>query len=90
VCNPSGACNAVVRLTRAHATRARQRDALDLRDNMVDLPSAVATSVRENSRRESAGRVRVTEKADRATVEQALDPRTRLVRAHGTHGLVCM
>jgi serine/threonine-protein kinase RIO1 len=46
---------------------------------MAELPSTVATSVRENSRRESAGRVRVTEKADRATVEQALDPRTRLV-----------
>ena len=48
-------------------------------DECVDLPSAVATSVRENARREAAGRVRVTEKADRATVEQALDPRTRLV-----------
>ena len=47
---------------------------------MVALPSAVATSVRESARRESAGRVRITEKADRATVEQALDPRTRLVR----------
>jgi RIO kinase 1 len=56
-----------------------QRDALDLGD-MVALPSTVATSVRESARRETAGRVRVTEKADRATVEQALDPRTRLVR----------
>ena len=45
----------------------------------MQLPSAVATSVRESARREAAGRVRVTEKADRATVEQALDPRTRLV-----------
>ena len=64
----------------ALTTAARvQRDALDLADN-VALPRAVATAVRENSRRETAGRARVTEKADRATVEQALDPRTRLVR----------
>lgn len=39
----------------------------------------MANSVRESERREASGRVRVTEKADRATVEQALDPRTRLV-----------
>ena len=56
-----------------------QRDALDVSDS-VSLPGAVATSVRESARRESAGRVRHVEKADRATVEQALDPRTRLVR----------
>ncbi len=54
------------------------RPQLDLRDT-VKLPSAVATAVRESARREAAGRMRVTEKADRATVEQALDPRTRLV-----------
>lgn len=36
--------------------------------------------MRENSRRGEAVTVRVTEKQDRATVEQALDPRTRLVR----------
>jgi RIO kinase 1 len=55
-----------------------QRDALDLGDTST-LPSSVANSVRESARRESAGRARVVEKADRATVEQALDPRTRLV-----------
>lgn len=43
------------------------------------LPSSVATSVRESARRQASERVRVSEKADRATVEQALDPRTRLV-----------
>ena len=48
-------------------------------DECDHLPSAVATSVRENARREASGRVRTSEKADRATVEQALDPRTRLV-----------
>ena len=57
-----------------------QRDVLDVSD-AVSLPGAVANSVRESARRESAGRARhVVEKADRATVEQALDPRTRLVR----------
>jgi serine/threonine-protein kinase RIO1 len=45
----------------------------------VQLPRTVANSVRESARREASERVRVTEKADRATVEQALDPRTRLV-----------
>jgi serine/threonine-protein kinase RIO1 len=48
-------------------------------DECDHLPSVVATSVRENARREASGRVRTSEKADRATVEQALDPRTRLV-----------
>ena len=56
-----------------------QRDVLDVSDAVL-LPGAVANSVRESARRESAGRVRHVEKADRATVEQALDPRTRLVR----------
>ena len=56
-----------------------QRDVLDVSD-AISLPGAVANSVRESARRESAGRVRHVEKADRATVEQALDPRTRLVR----------
>lgn len=45
----------------------------------AQLPAGVANAVRENARKEAAGRARVTEKADRATVEQALDPRTRLV-----------
>ena len=56
-----------------------QRDVLDVSD-AISLPGAVANSVRESARRESAGRARHVEKADRATVEQALDPRTRLVR----------
>jgi hypothetical protein len=56
-----------------------QRDVLDVSD-AVSLPGAVANSVRESARRESAGRARHVAKADRATVEQALDPRTRLVR----------
>lgn len=43
------------------------------------LPATVATSVRENMRRGEAVTVRTSEKQDRATVEQALDPKTRLI-----------
>ncbi|GBG66424.1 hypothetical protein CBR_g61468 [Chara braunii] len=49
-----------------------------------------ATSVKECSRREVEGRVRVVDKSDRATVEQALDPRTRMVLFKMLHkGVFC-
>ncbi|KAL2610114.1 hypothetical protein R1flu_028687 [Riccia fluitans] len=43
------------------------------------MSNTAATTVRDNVRQQAEGRVRRTEKADRATVEQALDPRTRMV-----------
>lgn len=52
---------------------------LDTESNVGNLSSKVANSVRKNERREDATRIRVTEKSDRATVEQAIDPRTRMV-----------
>lgn len=52
---------------------------LDTESNVGSFSSKVANSVRKNERREDAMRIRVTEKSDRATVEQAIDPRTRMV-----------
>ncbi|CAM6125327.1 unnamed protein product [Calypogeia fissa] len=43
------------------------------------MSNSVATAVRDNVRQQAEGRIRKNEKADRATVEQALDPRTRMV-----------
>ncbi|BBN12165.1 RIO kinase 1 [Marchantia polymorpha subsp. ruderalis] len=43
------------------------------------MSNTAATTVRDNVRQQAEGRVRRNEKADRATVEQALDPRTRMV-----------
>ncbi|KAK3272564.1 hypothetical protein CYMTET_19147 [Cymbomonas tetramitiformis] len=43
------------------------------------LPSSVSNTVRETERKEALGKLRVSDKSDRATVEQALDPRTRMV-----------
>ena len=40
----------------------------------------VANAVRKNEKKQNAQRVRVTNKSDKATVENALDRRTRLVR----------
>lgn len=63
--------------------RSTQRDKLDM-SHCSGLPATVATSVREKMRREDAAGVRTSEKQDRATVEQALDPRTRLARTPDT------
>ncbi|ERN07781.1 serine/threonine-protein kinase RIO1 [Amborella trichopoda] len=45
----------------------------------VGMSNSVATAIRESVRGMAIGRTRTTEKADRATVEQAIDPRTRMV-----------
>jgi len=51
----------------------------DALDPGIRLPSSIANSVKANDRKQSGGRGRIVDKADRATVEQALDPRTRLI-----------
>ncbi|XP_043703846.1 serine/threonine-protein kinase RIO1-like [Telopea speciosissima] len=43
------------------------------------MSNSVTTAIRESVREMAIGRTRTTEKADRATVEQAIDPRTRMV-----------
>lgn len=45
----------------------------------IGMSNSVTTAIRESVRKHSVGRIRNNEKADRATVEQALDPRTRMV-----------
>lgn len=44
----------------------------------IGMSNSVTTAIRESVRKHSVGRIRNNEKADRATVEQALDPRTRM------------
>ncbi|KAI3929586.1 hypothetical protein MKX01_025754 [Papaver californicum] len=48
------------------------------RTNM-SMSNSVTTAIRESVRGMAIGKTRTTEKADRATVEQAIDPRTRMV-----------
>ncbi|WOL03727.1 serine/threonine-protein kinase RIO1-like [Canna indica] len=45
----------------------------------VGMSNSVTTAIRDSVRDMAIGRTRNTEKADRATVEQAIDPRTRMV-----------
>ncbi|KAG0460672.1 hypothetical protein HPP92_020568 [Vanilla planifolia] len=45
----------------------------------VGMSNLVTTAIRESVRESTIGRTRNMEKADRATVEQAIDPRTRMV-----------
>nr|XP_029121528.1 serine/threonine-protein kinase RIO1 isoform X2 [Elaeis guineensis] len=45
----------------------------------VGMSNTVTTAIRESVREMAIGRTKNTEKADRATVEQAIDPRTRMV-----------
>ncbi|KAL6996959.1 non-specific serine,threonine protein kinase [Sarracenia purpurea var. burkii] len=45
----------------------------------VGMSNSVTTAIRGSVREISIGKTRTTEKADRATVEQAIDPRTRMV-----------
>jgi RIO kinase 1 len=56
-----------------------------VRDDPLDglgglrLSAAVSNEVRAGAAKAAAGRVRTGDKSDRATVEQAIDPRTRMV-----------
>lgn len=51
-----------------------------LKENFgMGMANSVATSVKDSMRRQAEGRIHVKGKEDRATVEQALDPRTRMV-----------
>ncbi|KAG2598008.1 serine/threonine-protein kinase RIO1-like [Panicum virgatum] len=45
----------------------------------VGMSNSVTTAIRDSIRETTIGKIRNTEKADRATVEQAIDPRTRMV-----------
>ncbi|MBA0735589.1 hypothetical protein Gogos_019424 [Gossypium gossypioides] len=45
----------------------------------VGMSNTVTTAIRESVREMAIGKTKTTEKADRATVEQAIDPRTRMV-----------
>ncbi|XP_058093208.1 uncharacterized protein LOC131239498 isoform X1 [Magnolia sinica] len=45
----------------------------------VGMSNSVTTAIRSSVREMAIGRTKTTEKADRATVEQAIDPRTRMV-----------
>ncbi|XP_077229825.1 uncharacterized protein LOC143862641 [Tasmannia lanceolata] len=45
----------------------------------IGMSNSVTTAIRESVRGMAIGKTRTTEKADRATVEQAIDPRTRMV-----------
>ncbi|CAL1389115.1 unnamed protein product [Linum trigynum] len=45
----------------------------------VGMSNSVTTAIRGSVRDMAIGKTKTTEKADRATVEQALDPRTRMV-----------
>ncbi|KAG6626546.1 serine/threonine-protein kinase RIO1-like [Carya illinoinensis] len=45
----------------------------------VGMSNSVTTAIRESVRDMAIGKTKTTEKADRATVEQAIDPRTRMV-----------
>ncbi|CAD6264863.1 unnamed protein product [Miscanthus lutarioriparius] len=45
----------------------------------VGMSNSVTTAIRDSIRDTAIGKIRNTEKADRATVEQAIDPRTRMV-----------
>ncbi|CAI0627632.1 unnamed protein product [Linum tenue] len=45
----------------------------------VGMSNSVTTAIRGSVRDMSIGKTKTTEKADRATVEQAIDPRTRMV-----------
>ncbi|KAK6924658.1 hypothetical protein RJ641_008984 [Dillenia turbinata] len=62
----------------AHHIRASPLEEWEGRMN-VGMSNSVTTAIRESVREMSIGKIKHTEKADRATVEQAIDPRTRMV-----------
>lgn len=45
----------------------------------LNLPHAIKNSLKESELREDSQKIRVKDKEDRATVEQVLDPRTRII-----------
>ncbi|XP_022994310.1 serine/threonine-protein kinase RIO1-like isoform X1 [Cucurbita maxima] len=45
----------------------------------VGMSNSVTTAIRDSVKEMAIGKTKTTEKADRATVEQAIDPRTRMV-----------
>lgn len=45
----------------------------------LKVPSNVSNKVKAMALKEASGAARGVDKADRATVEQAIDPRTRMV-----------
>ena len=45
----------------------------------VKLGAGVANEIKSNAAKAAVARVRTGDKSDRATVEQAIDPRTRMV-----------
>ncbi|KAK9724256.1 hypothetical protein RND81_05G058800 [Saponaria officinalis] len=61
-----------------HHIRASRLEEWEGRTN-VGMSNAVTTAIRDSVRDMAIGRTKHTEKADRATVEQAIDPRTRMV-----------
>ncbi|RZC63749.1 hypothetical protein C5167_025536 [Papaver somniferum] len=48
------------------------------RENM-SMPNSVTTAIRQSLRATAIGKTKTTDKRDRASVEQAIDPRTRMV-----------
>ncbi|KAH9606005.1 hypothetical protein KSS87_009490 [Heliosperma pusillum] len=68
--------NRVQQLT--HHIRASRLEEWEGRIN-VGMSNAVTTAIRGSVRDMAIGKTKNTEKADRATVEQAIDPRTRMV-----------
>ncbi|CAN1187520.1 Serine/threonine-protein kinase RIO1 [Linum perenne] len=61
-----------------HHIRAAPLEEWEGRTNF-GMSNTVTTAIRGSVRDMAIGKTRVTEKADRATVEQAIDPRTRMV-----------
>ncbi|XP_027353503.1 serine/threonine-protein kinase rio1-like isoform X2 [Abrus precatorius] len=62
----------------SHHIRASPLEEWEGRIN-VGMSNSVTTAIRESVREMAIGKTKTTEKADRATVEQAIDPRTRMV-----------
>ncbi|KAK7340232.1 hypothetical protein VNO77_20930 [Canavalia gladiata] len=62
----------------SHHIRASPLEEWEGRMN-VGMSNSVTTAIRESVREMAIGKTKTTEKADRATVEQAIDPRTRMV-----------
>ncbi|OIV98757.1 hypothetical protein TanjilG_24928 [Lupinus angustifolius] len=62
----------------SHHIRASPLEEWEGRMN-VGMSNSVTTAIRESVRHMAIGKTKTTEKADRATVEQAIDPRTRMV-----------
>ncbi|XP_045819195.1 serine/threonine-protein kinase rio1-like [Trifolium pratense] len=62
----------------SHHIRASPLDEWEGRMNIA-MSNTVTTAIRGSVRDMAIGKTKTTEKADRATVEQAIDPRTRMV-----------